>query len=107
MKKWIKNKSFLFSSSLLLGILCMTLTMGMNYLSYEAQHKAIFNEFTIIGEKLQALSQANTALFEAVENGTGQAAESSELDTLKRLLNAMIDDEVVANAYYLKAETIE
>ena len=107
MKKWIKNKSFLFSSSLLLGILCMTLTMGMNYLSYEAQHKAIFNEFTIIGEKLQALSQANTALFEAVENGTGQAAESSELDTLKRLLNAMIDDEVVANAYYLKAETIQ
>lgn len=107
MKKWIKNKSLVFSSSLVLALLCLTLIMVMNYLSYDAQKKAIYNEFLVIGKKLQAQAQANAVLIEGALNGDEGAAGTNNLEILKRLLNAMTDDVYIANAYYYATDIVE
>lgn len=109
MKKWFKSKSLVFSSSLTLALLCVTLIMVVNYFSYDAQKKAMDNEFFIIGQKLQAQAQANTVLIEAVEKEIkdGQITVTDDQDILKRLLNAMLDDELVANAYYYLPDIVE
>lgn len=110
MKRWIKNKSFVFSSSLLMGFLCVVIVMSMNYLSFDAQNKAINNEMIIVGEKLHSQAQANAVLIENVAKKMkdGQAgATNEEPEIIKRILNAMVDDKLVANAYYFTSDIVQ
>lgn len=109
MLKWMRKKSLVFSSSLVLAIIFVILIVLMNSLSYYAQRQAVFKEFTTIGDKLHKQALANASLIAAAGEAlkTGQTPPESDMEILKRLLNAMTEDDFLANAYYLSSDYTE
>lgn len=108
MFKWLGRKSLVFSSSVILSLLLIVLVMTMNTLSYYDQEKMVYREFEHVGDKLRDQAQANADLYLALSSAMNNNKElpASELDILRKLMNAMIDDNFVANAYAFSSELI-
>jgi len=103
------KRSLVFRCSIILSVLFVIVVGINNLLSYQSQKNGVYSEFLTVGDKLQAQGNANAVIIETIAqalNG-GQALPGSQLEMLKRLLNAMTDDKYIANAYYVNAQLSE
>ena len=102
MFKWLKRKGLVFSSSLILSLLLMTIVSVLNGISYSNQKQAVYREFEQIGNKLRDQAQANVAVIETAASAVeaGQTLPEYEMGVLKKLLDAMTDTDLLTNSYY-------
>ncbi|MHA6482541.1 methyl-accepting chemotaxis protein [Paenibacillus sp. strain BS8-2] len=107
MFKWLKQKSLLLTSSVILSILFLLIIGIMSSVLYLGQRSAAYHEFEQLGTTLRAQAQANTSLIEplAAAIDAGQASPANEAGILKRLLNGMTENDTLTNAYYLSANS--
>ncbi|MDF2835849.1 MAG: methyl-accepting chemotaxis sensory transducer [Paenibacillus sp.] len=107
MFKWLRQKSLLWTSSIVLSVLFILIIAIMTALMFLGQKNAAYNEFERLGSTLRAQAQANTSLIEplAAAVHAGQAAPDNEAGILKQLLDGMTDDDMLSNAYYLSASS--
>lgn len=102
MLTWLKNRSLLLSSSVVLSLLFALLVGVMAWLLYGAQRDAVYREFDRVGDKLRAQAQANLNLIAPASEAimSGREPSSEDLGILKKLLDVMTDSDYMANAYY-------
>lgn len=103
------KRSLVFRCSIILSVLFIIVVGTSNLLSYISQKNEVYSEFLTVGDKLQAQARANAVVIEPIAQALkeGQALPESQMEILKRLLNAMSDDEYLANAYYVGAHSTE
>ncbi|MFB9279504.1 methyl-accepting chemotaxis protein [Cohnella cellulosilytica] len=107
MIKWLKRKSLLFTSSIVLSLLFLIVIGVMVAVLYTAQKEDLFRQFRQVGDKLQAQGQVNIDLIASAANAVnaGEEPPSGAMSTLRKLLDGMTDKESLTNAYYLSAVT--
>lgn len=106
MLKWFNKKSLVVSSSIFLSLLLTVLIGIVNFISYETQKQSFYHEFEQIGGKLRDQLQVNIGLIQKVAAAIEKEQElpQFEMELLRQLLNAITDDELVTNAYFLTTE---
>lgn len=107
--RWIKSRSLVVTCSIVLAIILIALNAITTQISYFAQKDEVYNEFNEVGSKLAGQAQANANLIETVASSlkAGQEGPENELTIIRKLLNAMVDDDVLTNAYYFSVDTID
>lgn len=105
MIKWLKRKSLLFTSSVVLSVLFLIVIGVMVAVLYNAQKGDAYRQFQLIGDKLRMQAQANSNLISAAADAlnAGEEPPANEMSILKRLLDPMTDDDLMTNAYYISA----
>jgi methyl-accepting chemotaxis protein len=105
--KWLKQKSLLATSSIVLSFLFLIIIAIMTTVMYLAQKEAAYHEFEQLGRTLRAQTQANLSVIEPMANAvnSGQPIPDNEGSITKSLLNGMTDDDTITNAYYFSAKT--
>lgn len=93
----------------MLSLVFLVLIGIMSYFLYEAQRIAAYDEFRQIGDKLGTQAQANVNLIQPLAEAVDLNAKTpqNEADILKRLLDAMTDDDLMTNAYYLSKKPVD
>ncbi|RUS47290.1 methyl-accepting chemotaxis protein [Cohnella sp. AR92] len=106
---WMKKRSLVATSSVVLSILLLVLVGTMTYLMYSSEKDAAFREFKQVGSKLRDQVQAEQSQVAAVASAIEAGGElpATELALLKRKLDAMTDGEQIANAYLMAPEGTE
>lgn len=109
MLKWFRRKSLVVTSSIVLAIILIALNTILTRVSYSAQENAVFREFEQVGSKLGKQTQANNSLIESLVKSmrNGEQLANNDMDILRKLLTAMVDDETLVYAYYFSADFIE
>ena len=103
------KRSLVLRSSIILSVLFVIVVSVSNLSTYQSQKDSVYSEFLTVGDKLQAQGNANTVVIEPLSQAlqAGESLPEHQMDILKRLLNAMTDDEFLANSYYIGADLID
>lgn len=107
MIKWLKRRSLVFTSSVIIAVLIFVIVTILHIINNATQQQNVYDSFEQIGSKLKGQAQANVQLIEPIIRSVvaEEALPASEMEITSRLLNAIIDDdEFVTNAYYYSAE---
>lgn len=107
MIKWLKRRSLVFTSSVIIAVLIFLIVTILHIINNATQQQNVYDSFEQIGSKLKGQAQANIQLIEPIIRSVvaEEALPASEMEITSRLLNAIIDDdEFVTNAYYFSAE---
>jgi len=107
--KWLGRQSLTVSSSLILFVILLVVIGPISVSSYIAQKRGVYTEYTNIALKLRDQLQANYNLIEPVISAVERNEElpSNEMAILKKQLDAMLDGELISNAYTFTSEYSE
>ncbi|MEV5029814.1 methyl-accepting chemotaxis protein [Paenibacillus sp. LPE1-1-1.1] len=107
--KRMKERSLVFTSSILLALLLVLIIGVTEYLSYNTQKKSYLAEIERIGESLSYQIEAGHDLltFGFNELTAGRETKNETFELLKRQLDVMTKNDVVTNAYVYMPDIIE
>lgn len=107
--KRMKERSLVFTSSILLALLLVLIIGVTEYLSYNAQKKSYLAEIERIGESLSYQIEAGHDLltFGFNEVTAGRETKNETFELLKRQLDVMTKNDIVTNAYVYMPDIIE
>lgn len=102
MIRYFRNKSLLFSSSILISSLLLIIALTMNLINYASSRQAYFEQINQLGQSLRGQVEANgDVVSSAIRQLETKQAEDWALDKLKRQLDAMAEDSAIENAFLL------
>ncbi|OMF37353.1 hypothetical protein BK133_06465 [Paenibacillus sp. FSL H8-0548] len=105
----MKDKSLVVTSSIVLALLLIIVIGVTEYLSYNTQKKAYYDEIERIGQTLSYQIEADREMLALgySEIAAGNYDDNDNSKQLQKYLDAMVENDIVANAYIYMPEIVE
>lgn len=105
----MKDKSLVVTSSIVLALLLVIVIGVTEYLSYNTQKVGYYEEIDRIGETLGYQIEADREMLTLGYNeiAAGNYEETDNSKQLQKYLDAMVENDIVANAYIFMPEIVE
>jgi methyl-accepting chemotaxis protein len=109
MLRYFRNRSLVFTSSVLIAIILFVMIILMSVLNFKQSQQAYYEEINQVGKALSNQLQLNHKWVEQANQQLEASPKptSPELTSLKEQLDAMTGVASIANAYIFKSDIIE
>ncbi|WP_342553183.1 methyl-accepting chemotaxis protein [Paenibacillus sp. FSL R7-0652] len=109
MLHYFRNRSLVFTSSVLIAFILFALILTMSFINFKQSEQAYYEEINQVGKALSGQLQVNYHQVETAKKQleTSDQPSSPELTSLKEQLDAMTGAASIANAYIFKSDIIE